>query len=81
MSRIEVNNYPVSQLPEDLRKNFEEGKHVKITIEDEHSDEEIQKELEELKVMLENYQRNNKNPTSIEEAVKMVRQLRDEWED
>jgi hypothetical protein len=76
MSRIEVNHYPVANLPEDLRKNFEEGKHVKITIEDDFASLEHYEDLENLLIGLK-----NEPKITLDEVVKRVRNLRDDEEE
>lgn len=77
MGRVELKHYPASKLPNELRGAFIEGDFVNITVEADASRPMTQEDL--LKMLKHNFPRGEGVP--IEEAVKRVRKLRDEWDD
>lgn len=87
MNKIVREHYPVEKLPEDLRGNFPDGTSVTIEIVDEAElDEDAPKPLsveEAVAVMRRMQQRNAERGTSVteEEAVRRIRELRNEWDD
>ena len=80
MGRVELKHYPASKLPADLRGEIGLDSIVSVVVEVESDD--LVKPLtgSELKQFIENSQRRNKG-VSIEEAVRRIRELRDEWDD
>jgi hypothetical protein len=80
MGRVELKHYPASKLPAELRGAIGLESIVSILVEEEA--EATQKPLtgKDLKQFIETSQRNNKG-VSIEEAVRRIRELRDEWDD
>lgn len=80
MNKIVVKDYPVSRLPEDLREGLDAGDSVTVTIEPD--DRPRGPTVEELVAQLEALRQNPKWPTTTaEEAVRRIRELRDEWDD
>jgi hypothetical protein len=78
MGRVELRHYPASKLPTELRGTFAEGDFVNVTVETD-ADKPLSRE-EVLKKMLHHPVPAGKG-VSIEEAVRRIRELRDEWED
>lgn len=77
MNKIVIEHYPASKLPDDMRQGFAKDASVTVIIE-----EEQRKPLgrSELLDMMRNAQANAPG-TTLEEAVRRIRTLRDEWED
>ncbi len=79
MNKIVRENYPASNLPEDLRGTLPPGVTVRVTVEMEadrprKSFSQIKKEIDEARHRVGNWPQ-----TSAEEAVARIRALRDEW--
>lgn len=92
MNKIVREHYPVANLPEDLRQGFEAGSTVKIVVEEEAGQAEMNALLDmalnakpaswdELMRMREALLADGRPPVSMEEAVASIRELRDEWDD
>lgn len=95
MNKIVLEHYPVSKLPEDMRTGLPDAESVRVTVEvipDEIDplksffdlkDEEIDvgQNLMQLLKHREDYPERYRHGTSMAEAVKRVRELRDEWDD
>jgi len=77
MNKIVREHYPASLLPEDLRGQFADDAEVTVTIEEE---QETPLDREKLLALMEEARRHAGNVT-LEEAVRRVRELRDEWDD
>ncbi len=77
MGRVELKHYPASKLPDELRGAFLEGDFVNITVEADASKPMSREDL--LKMLKRHVPRENGVP--IEDAVKRIRELRDEWDD
>ena len=77
MNKIVLEHYPASKLPDDMRQGIAKDASVTVIIE-----EERRKPLNrsELLDMMRNAQAHAPG-TTLEEAVRRVRTLRDEWED
>jgi hypothetical protein len=77
MNRIVRNHVPARDLPENLRADIAPDALVTVTIEEERKSP----GMAELLSMLEGEAMSReREPISIEEAVRRVRALRDEWE-
>lgn len=76
MNKIVREHYPVDRLPEDLREGIE-GPYVRVTIDRENVSSASKKLLtyEDIRARV------KPRGTTTEEAVKRIRELRDEWED
>lgn len=77
MGRVELKHYPASKLPDELRGAFVEGDFVNITVEAEASRPMSREDL--LKMLKRDIPLGKGVP--IEEAVKRIRELREEWDD
>ena len=75
MERLVIDHYPASKLPDDLRGRILPTASVKVTV------EEIQRapDREKLLSLLQKSRRGSTRVT-LEEAVRRVRELRDEWD-
>lgn len=78
MNKVVRDHYPAAKLPSDLRGDMRPDAVVRVTIEAEP----VAKPVfgEELRRQLKEVRRRGTPPVSVEEAVKRVRELRDEWE-
>lgn len=87
MNKVVREHYPVENLPEDLRGDFPAGTAVTIEIVDElEREEDVPQPLsaqEAVALMRQMQEENSRRGLSVtwEEAVKRVRELRDEWDD
>lgn len=91
MNKIVRERYPVSQLPEDIRKEFEGTATVRLIIEEtpaitgvvalEAFEARYEKHLATLASKGQIDFDKHRGKTSIAEAVARVRELRDEWDD
>ncbi|ALN71971.1 MULTISPECIES: hypothetical protein [unclassified Aureimonas] len=72
--RIVIEDYPVENLPEELRGGIEPGHRVTVTV------EEASDRWSDLFRRIDAYQSANARPVTTEEAVARVRALRDEWD-
>ena len=79
MNRIIRQHYPASRLPDDLREGIDPGGHVTVTV----VEEEQRPTREKLAQLLEQARRRSGavGDVSTEEAVRRIRDLRDEWDD
>jgi hypothetical protein len=80
MGRVELRHYPASKLPAELRGEIGLESIVSILVEEEAAATQKPLTGRDLKQFIETSQRNNKG-VSIEEAVRRIRELRDEWDD
>lgn len=76
MGRIELKHYPASKLPAEMRGAFVEGDFVNVTIE--AAAERTVSRAEILKVLRRHVP--SGQDVSIKDAVKRIRELRDEWD-
>ncbi len=78
MNKIIREHYPASKLPEDLREGIDETGWVTVTI----TEEQRSPSREKLAQYIEQARERAKsvNGVTTEEAVKRVRDLRDEWD-
>lgn len=93
MNKIVREHYPVSKLPEDLQREFDGAKTVRIVSEEAASTEaerdfwsipigELKPQTpEEFKRDLQKIRNSGLPSVSPEEAVRRIRELRDEWDD
>ncbi len=72
--RIVIEDYPVENLPEELRGGIETGHRVTVTV------EESEDRWSDLFRRIDAYQSANTRHVTSEEAVARVRALRDEWD-
>lgn len=79
MGIITVKHYQASKLPHDLRGDLPSDAIVSVTIQEEQK-KAPPSTPEALKKQIENAQRGQKRPVTIEEAVERIRKLRDEWD-
>jgi hypothetical protein len=77
MGRIELKHFPASKLPDELRGAFVEGDFVNITVEVDATKPMSREDL--LKMLRPDIPREKE--VSLEESVKRIRELRDEWDD
>jgi hypothetical protein len=91
MNKIVFEHYPASKLPDDLRQEIDASATVKIVIEEEPRDgrklpgfppEEPRKPMtiEETLAAIRRFKDSDRPSVSPEEAVKRIRELRDEWD-
>jgi hypothetical protein len=81
MNRIVRDHYPAERLPDDLQKLVDPSRPIRIVIEQEDVAQ-IKKSPEELLAMIEAYRATIQGEgVTSEEAVKRIRELRDEWDD
>jgi hypothetical protein len=78
MSKIVRDRYPAASLPSDLLGDIRPDAIVKVTIEQEPtwnpvSGQDLAQQLREVR-------QRGAAPVSVEEAVRRIRELRDEWE-
>lgn len=87
MNKIVREHYPVEKLPEDLRKLVSgDSVTIELTIENEDDDEDKTPPLttEEAVALMRQMQREaaaSGRTVTSEEAVRRIRELRDEWDD
>ncbi|MCY1665175.1 hypothetical protein [Rhizobium sp. SL86] len=82
MSKIVREHYPVDRLPEDLREGLEPGATVRVVLEVENVSVERQPMgFAESMRLINEYRRDNAERVSIEDAVRRIRELRDEWDE
>jgi hypothetical protein len=77
MGRIELKHYPASRLPAELRQGIAEGAFVNITVE---ADTAAAPSREQFLKALRRDVPAGKG-VSVEDAVRRIRDLRDEWDD
>jgi hypothetical protein len=77
MGRVELRHYPASKLPAELRGAFVEGDFVNVTVEADPNKPASREDV--LKVLRRHVP--DGEGVSIEEAVRRIRELRDEWDD
>jgi hypothetical protein len=73
-------NYPVERLPQDLREGMGDGARVRVTIE--RADDGAKRAVwNEIRTHMNELHRSGAlTPVTTEEAVRRVRELRDEWD-
>ena len=76
MGKIVLEHYPASKLPRDLRQGMPENAIVRITVEEEIPSSPDQRKL----VALMDQARRGARKLTLEDAVRRVRKLRDEWD-
>lgn len=76
MNKIVREHYPVERLPEDLRRGIE-GQYVRVTVIPEDAPSRPKKSLTYADIRA----RVKPRGTTTEEAVRRIRELRDEWDD
>ncbi len=97
MNKIVREHYPASRLPEDLKVGLSEGAMVRVVIEESSALDERRViafdgpfgykppegfiPLEETLKSIRDYKARHKPSTTDEEAVRRIRELRDEWDD
>ena len=79
MNRIIHEHYPASKLPDELREGIDPDRHVTVTV----VEEEQRPSREALVQLLEEARRraSSVGDVSTKEAVRRIRDLRDEWDD
>jgi hypothetical protein len=79
MNRIIRENYPASKLPDELREGIDPSGHVTVTV----VEEERRPSRQTLVQLLEMARRRSRTvgDVSTDEAVRRIRDLRDEWHD
>jgi hypothetical protein len=79
MNKIIREHYPASKLPDDLREGIDPSGHVTVTV----VEEQQPPSRKELVRLLELSRRRSRSAgdVSSEEAVRRIRDLRDEWND
>ena len=81
MNRIVKDHYPAEQLPDDLRKLVDPNRPIRIVIEQEDVAS-VKGSSEHLLALVEAYRATIKDGgVAAEDAVKRIRELRDEWDD
>ncbi len=82
MNKIVREHYPVERLPEDLREGLQPGATVRVVLEvDDVRIERQSMSFEDSMRLINDYRRDNPERVSIEDAVRRVRDLRDEWDE
>ncbi|MDB5522598.1 MAG: hypothetical protein JWM58_361 [Rhizobium sp.] len=93
MNKVVREHYPVANLPEDLQREFEGAKTVRIVAEEAEGtevagdfwslplDQIKPRSPEQFKLDLRRIRNSGLPSVSPEEAVKRIRELRDEWDD
>lgn len=79
MNRIIREHYPVAKLPDDLREGINPDGHVTVTVVEEEQRPSREKLLELLEQS--RLRARSVGDVSSEEAVRRIRDLRDEWDD
>jgi hypothetical protein len=79
MNRIIREHYPASRLPDELRDGIDPSGHVTVTV----IEEEQPPSRERLVQLLEQARQRSRSvgDVSTDEAVRRIRDLRDEWDD
>lgn len=82
MNKIVREHYPVEKLPEDLREGLRPGATVRVVLEvDDVRIERHSMSFEESMRLIKDYRRDNPERVSVEDAVRRIRDLRDEWDE
>lgn len=84
MNKIVREDYPVENLPADLREGLGDGATVRVVIEVDPAAREItpkRRTVEQTLKQLEKLRRDRAPDTDTSEAVSRIRSLRDEWDD
>ena len=76
MNKVVLEHYPASRLPKDLRGSIATNASVRVTVEEEP----VSLDRGELLKLLDDARRGAKG-VSTDDAVRRIRELRDEWED
>ncbi len=77
MNKTIHEHYPASKLPDELRVGIDPNRHVTVTV----VEEEQRPSREKLVQLLEEARQRSVEDVSTEEAVRRIRDLRDEWDD
>ena len=77
MNKTIHEHYPASKLPDELREGIDPSRHVTVTV----VEEEQRPTRERLVQLLEEARQRSVKDVSTEEAVRRIRDLRDEWDD
>ena len=76
MNKVVLEHYPAARLPKDLRESIATNASVWVTVEEEP----VSSDRGELLKLLEEARREAKG-VSTDDAVRRIRELRDEWDD
>jgi hypothetical protein len=77
MNKTVHEHYPASKLPDELREGIDPSRHVTVTV----VEEEQRPSREKLMQLLKEARQRSAEDVSTEEAVRRIRDLRDEWDD
>lgn len=77
MNKTIHEHYPASKLPDELREGIDPSRHVTVTVVEEAQ----RPSREKLVQLLEEARQRSVEDVSTEEAVRRIRDLRDEWDD
>ncbi len=81
MNKIVLDHYPVSKLPADMREGLEKSATVRVVIEEEDDRDNLaMNTAAEAANAIRQFRKELADKTSSEEAVKRIRELRDEWD-
>ncbi|SIR07092.1 hypothetical protein SAMN05880590_111116 [Rhizobium sp. RU35A] len=82
MNKIVREHYPVENLPEDLREGLQPGATVRVVVEvDDAGIERQPMSFEESMRLINDYRRDHPERVSVDDAVRRIRDLRDEWDE
>ncbi|WFR95338.1 hypothetical protein [Rhizobium tumorigenes] len=96
MNKIVLEHYPLSKLPDDMRRGLDESATVKVVIEQDADQSETERwpgfahlpkldiepsSIEQILEDIEKFRKTNPSTVSTAEAVARIRELRDEWDD
>ena len=76
MNKVVLEHYPAARLPKDLRGSIATNASVRVTVEEEP----VSSDRDELLKLLDEARRGAKG-VSTDDAVRRIRELRDEWDD
>ncbi len=76
MNKVVLEHYPAARLPKDLRGSIAANASVRVTVQEEP----VSSDRGELLKLLEEARREAKG-VSTDDAVRRIRELRDEWDD
>ena len=76
MNKVVLEHYPAARLPKDLRGSIATNASVRVTVEEEP----VSSDRGELLKLLDEARREAKG-VSMDDAVRRIRELRDEWDD
>jgi hypothetical protein len=78
---VTIKHYRAANLPAELRMGLPEDALVSVTVEPEREEKQGLKTSELLRRQVEEVRKTLKHPITTEEAVRQIRELRDEWDD